>query len=105
MKKPFSNIFFYLLIALVVLVPLIVASHDVFGLISKIGGGSLIIGIILTPFVIIGGVNVFRGFCAVLEKDDAKYGHILNKNWKFIIYLLLHIGGYLALLYLILRRK
>lgn len=103
MKKFFSNIFFYLLIAMVILIPLAVAFRDVFDIILKIGGGSIVIGIILTPLVVIGGINVFRGIGAVLEKDEAKYGHKLKKNWKFSIYLLFHIGGYLALFYAIIR--
>lgn len=55
--------------------------------------------IILTPLAIIGGINVFRGFCAVLEKADQKYS--FRKNWQVSIYLLIHIGGYLALFYVI----
>ena len=96
MKKFFSNIASYVLIAVVILVPLAIYFYDVF---LKIGRGSLIAGIVITPFVIIGIINVIRGVGAVLEMDEAKYGHKLKKNWKFGVYLLLHIGGYLALFY------
>ena len=57
--------------------------------------------ILLIPLAIIGAINVFRGFCAVLEKADEKYD--FKKDWHVSIYLLIHIGGYLALFYTIIR--
>jgi hypothetical protein len=60
-----------------------------------------ILDLILFPLALIGGINVFRGFCAVLEKDEEKY--TFKKDWKFSIYLLIHLGGYLALFYVITR--
>lgn len=56
--------------------------------------------LILIPFAVIGGINVFRGFGAVLEMDEAKFGH-KAKGWKFYLYLLIHYGGYFALFYMI----
>lgn len=57
--------------------------------------------LLMIPLAIIGAINVFRGFCAVLEKDDEKYD--FKKDWQVGIYFLLHIGGYLALFYSIIR--
>lgn len=99
MKKFFSNIASYVLIAVVILVPLAIAFHEVYDVILAIGRGSLIAGIVITPFVIIGVINVIRGVGAVLEMNEAKYGNKLKNNWKFGFYALLHIGGYLALFY------
>ena len=55
----------------------------------------------MIPLAIIGGFNVFKGFCAVLEKADQKYD--FKKDWQLGLYLLIHIGGYLALFYVIIK--
>lgn len=99
MKKFFSNIALYVLIAVVIFIPVAIAFQELYDVFLTIGRGSLIAGIVITPFVIIGIINVIRGVGAVLEMDEEKYGHKLKKNWKFGVYLLLHIGGYLALFY------
>lgn len=57
--------------------------------------------IILTPLAIIGGINVFRGFCAVLEKAEQKYD--FKKEWQIGLFALIHIGGYFALFYMIIK--
>lgn len=99
MKKVFYNFLFYGFIALVLLLSLAAVFQDVFDIILKIGGGSIIIGILLTPFVIFGVINIGRGFFAVLEKDGEKfYG---EKNWKVAIYFLVTIAGYAAVFYAI----
>lgn len=56
--------------------------------------GKFILNIFTIPFAIFGGVNIFRGFCAVLEKDGEKFDY--KKDWKFSIYLLMTIAGYFA---------
>lgn len=101
MKKLFSNVLFYGTIALVIIVPLTVFFHSTAGLIQALGNGSFVLGLIVLPFVIIGGINVFRGFCAVLDKDDKKYN--FKKNWQVSIYFLFHIGSYLALFYALIK--
>ena len=103
MKSFFSNIIFYVILTIVVLVPLAIAFHDIFDIILKIGSGSIIAGMLLLPFAIIGGINVFRGFGAVLGMDESKYGHLIKKNWQLAIYFILYIGGYLALFYVIIK--
>ena len=57
--------------------------------------GYFILNILAIPFTIIGAINIFRGFCSVLEEDGEKFDY--NKNWKLAIYLLITIGGYIAL--------
>ena len=101
MKKFFSKILFCAIVSVVILVPLAIAFQDVYDVILKIGGGSIVVGIVLIPFVIIGCINIFRGFGAVLEMDEAKFGKRIKKNWQFAVYLLFYIGGYLALFYVI----
>lgn len=59
--------------------------------------------ILLIPFAVVGCINVFRGFCAVLEIDEEKYGKKMKKNWQVSVYFLIHIGGYLALFYVIIK--
>ena len=103
MKKFFLNILSYLFIAAVVLVPLAVLFQDCYDIFLKLGGGSVIIGVIVTLLAVIGGCNVVRGFFAVLVMDENKYGRKTKKNWKFVIYLIFYIGGYLALYYAIIR--
>jgi hypothetical protein len=54
-----------------------------------------IINLLSLPFAIIGGVNLVRGFCAVLEEDEQKFDY--KKNWKLSIYLLITMAGYFAI--------
>lgn len=103
MKKFFKNILGYVFIALIIFIPLAIAFQNIYDVVLKIGRGSLVAGIVLTPFVIIGVINIFRGIFAVLEMDEAKYGHKVGEGWKFSLYLLIHIGGYLAVFYAIIN--
>ena len=64
--------------------------------------GLFLLNLMLVPLAIIGGINIFRGIGAVLEKDEEKLGHIV-KGWKFYLYILIHFGGYLALIYIIVK--
>ena len=99
MKKVFSNILFYGFIALVLILMLAAVFQGVFDIIIKIGGGSFIIGMLLTPFVVVGVINIVRGFLVVMEKDGEKfYG---EKDWKAGIYLLITIAGYAAVFYVV----
>lgn len=70
----------------------------------KFSGGSIglfFLNLILIPLAFIGGINVFRGVGAVLEMDEEKFGHIVKKGWRFYLYVLIHFGGYFALVYMI----
>jgi hypothetical protein len=62
-----------------------------------------ILNLILIPLSVIGGINVFRGVVAVLEIDEKKFGHVVNKGWRFYLYILIHFGGYVALVYMIVK--
>ena len=54
--------------------------------------GYFIINIIAIPFVIVGGINFFKGFCAMLEKGE----EYCEKYWQFVIYLIINTAGYAA---------
>ena len=101
MKKFSKNILGCVCIAMVVFIPLAIMIQDLYDVILNIGRGSFILGIALTPLIIIGGINLLRGFGAVLEMDEAKYGNRAGKGWKFYLYLLIHIVSYLAVFYAI----
>ena len=64
--------------------------------------GLFILNLILIPLAFVGGINIFRGIGAVLEMDEEKFGHII-KGWKFYLYILIHFGGYFALIYMIIK--
>lgn len=99
MKKVFSSIVFYGFLSLVLLLSLAALFQEVFDMILKIGCGSFIIGILLAPFVVVGVINIVRGFFAVIEKDGEKfYG---KKDWKAGVYLLITIAGYAAVFYVV----
>ena len=63
--------------------------------------GLFILNLILIPLAIIGGINVFRGIGAVMEKDEEQFGHIISEGWRFYLYILIHFGGYFALIYVL----
>ena len=48
--------------------------------------GLFILNLILIPLAFIGGINVFRGFGAVLEMDEEKYGPKIGKGLGFYLY-------------------
>lgn len=102
-KNILFNILICLVLTAIILVPLVIAFQDVYDVIYEIGGGSVIVGIIVTPFAIIGGINFLRGFGAVLEMDEEKYGHIIKKDWQLRIYFFFHICSYIALFYVIIK--
>ena len=65
--------------------------------------GLFILNMMLIPLAFVGGINVLRGFGAVLEMDEAKFGHKVTKGWRFNLYIAIYIGGYLALFYMIIK--
>lgn len=56
--------------------------------------GYFLINALAVPFIFIGGINIIRGFCAVLEKDQTNFG--FKKYWHFAIYFIITIIGYIA---------
>lgn len=65
--------------------------------------GLFILNLILIPFAFIGGINVLRGVGAVLEMDEVKFRNKIKGGWGFYLYAIIHIGGYLALFYMIIK--
>ena len=63
----------------------------------KFCGGDIklfIINATAVPFVFIGLLNIIRGACAVLAKDQANFD--FKKYWHFAIYVIITIAGYVA---------
>lgn len=56
---------------------------------------SFIFNLLAIPFVLIGVINIFRGFGAVLEKDEETLE--FKKYWQYVIYFIVTIAGYVAL--------
>lgn len=56
--------------------------------------GYFILNTLAVPLVIIGAINIFRGFAAVLEKDQHNLN--LKKYWHFAVYIIITIAGYVA---------
>ena len=65
--------------------------------------GLFFLNLVLLPLALVGGINVFRGIGAVIEMDEEKFGHKVKKGWRFYVYILIHFGGYFALLYVLLK--
>ena len=63
--------------------------------------GLFFLNLLLLPLALVGVINVFRGICAVLEKDQEKFGRNVKNNWKFYLYIVIHFGGYFALAYVL----
>lgn len=60
------------------------------------GGGSWVRGLILTPFFIMGVIQVVRGFAAVIEKDEDKFNDKKNGDTLYGLYFIATIMGYAA---------
>jgi hypothetical protein len=98
-KKFFSKFGWYIFIAIIILIPLSIMLLEIISALRAIGGGSIIKGIIVAPFALVGAINFFRGFCAVIERDAETYD--FDKGWKGSVYLIITILGYAALFYVI----
>lgn len=59
--------------------------------------GMTVLNVLLIPFAILGGVNLFRGFFTILETDTEKLG--IQKYWQFVVYFVMNVVGYFALFY------
>ena len=97
MKKFLSKFGWYIFIAIIILIPLSLTLLEIIPALRAVGGGSIIKGIIIAPFALVGAVNLFRGACAVMERDAETYD--FNKSWKCSVYFLVTILGYVALFY------
>lgn len=93
-----------LIIAVLAIVSLLIGAGNVIDIVVKVisiaGGGSLLRGIILAPFFVIGVVQIVRGFFAVVEKDsdrfEQKHFNTNKGSNLFGLYFLITIFGYAA---------
>lgn len=56
--------------------------------------GYFIINTLAVPFIFIGGINIIRGFGAVLDKDNQNFE--FKKDWHAAIYFIINLIGYIA---------
>lgn len=89
--------------ALIFLIDIVI---DVWRSVTSSGGGieDFILQLILIPFAVLGGINVFRGAGAVIEMDEAKYGSKFKQDWQISLYFVVTILGYFALFYIVGKR-
>ncbi len=59
--------------------------------------GYFLLNLFSIPFILFGGFNFIRGSISVIEKDEKHF----KKYWKFVIYIIATIIGYVALYYAI----
>jgi hypothetical protein len=57
--------------------------------------GYFIINVLAIPFGILGFANIARGFFRVMEDDETNL--CIDKLWKYILYFIANIVGYLAI--------
>ena len=53
----------------------------------------VVLNILAIPFAILGFINMARGFCSVMENDQ----HLFEKEWKYGLYFVSTILGYIAI--------
>lgn len=53
----------------------------------------IILNILAIPFAILGFINIARGFFSVMENDQDRF----EKEWKYGVYFVSNILGYLAI--------
>lgn len=103
MKKPFKEHFWWLGIILVALVVLGIIGANIWFVYDFFKGiwdksettGMFILDIVKIPFAIFGGIQLFRGFWAIAEKDTANLGD--REYWKGVLYIIVTFIGYVAL--------
>jgi hypothetical protein len=103
MKKFFKEHSWWLGIIPVALLVLVVIGINVWGIydfFKKIWDysettGMFILNIVKIPFAIFGGIQLFRGFWTVGEKDTQALGE--REYWKGVLYFFITIAGYVAL--------
>ena len=90
-----------LIAAAIALFSLLLGLGSVADIVIKIvtiaGGGSIVKGIIMAPFFIFGAVQIFRGFCAVLNADMEKMNAKGESIWHWL-YIPSTIIGYIAVI-------
>ena len=97
------------LLLLFILIPVLIGLGSVFTIFAKVflfvGGGSLVRGILMTPFFIFGVIQIVRGFAAIFDDDleniEAKVQHKKNGYLLTALYVISLFAGYLAVFFAI----
>lgn len=94
-------IFFGLILVAIALFSLFLTFGSVAEIVVKIvtiaGGGSIVQGIITTPFLIFGAIQIFRGACKIVDADLKKMNASDNSFWHWL-YIPATIIGYIAVI-------
>jgi hypothetical protein len=64
-------------------------------IVSIAGGGSVVLGIIISPFFVFGAIQLFRGACKVFDADLKKMNEQGESLWHYL-YIPATILGYIA---------
>lgn len=101
-KKFFGKIGWILLGIIVVAIALcsfLLGSGSIAEIVVKIvsiaGGGSVVLGIIISPFFVFGAIQLFRGACKVFD-EDIKNMDTKGESFRHYICIPATILGYLA---------
>lgn len=73
------------------------AAEIVVKIVTIAGGGSLVLGIVMTPFFIFGVIQILRGLCAVFNADLKKMDSSDISLWH-LLYIPATIIGYIAVI-------
>lgn len=95
----FSNIGVIVFLAIILLASLYPIIMMLVGLwrISNEHLGYFLLNLFSIPFILFGFFNFIRGSISVIEKDEEHF----EKYWKFVIYIIATIIGYVALYFAI----
>lgn len=110
-KRLRGSVVFYVLLAIPFLlfvlqsVGLILSIFDfIVDLLTKIGSGNWVIGLIIAPFAVISLIQVFRGAIFNFNVDTDIFGlDDKRKDWKATLYIVINLLSYMAL-YIALKR-
>lgn len=95
----FTNVWIIAFLVIILVVSLYPIIMLFIGLWGKCNGhlGYFLLNLIVIPFIFFGGTNFVRGACAVVEKDEKHF----DTYWKFVVYLIGTIIGYIALFHIV----
>lgn len=101
-----KNILFILFMIVIAIVVVVAIVNQIFQVVDvlhtiaeKVGGGSILRGIIATPFAIYGFIRFIKGAFLLIERDGEKYR--ISKDWQIGLYGVFNILGYICLALLI----
>lgn len=86
-------------LAIIIVVGQVVQIGDIIiSFAERIGRGSIVFGLIATPFTIIGCIRFVKGAFLLIEQDSKKY-HLTD--WQIMLYGAINLLGYVALALLV----